>query len=81
MQNVETDYLEIFAKCGKPIRFLRKIHSERWKNFRLISSEKINVLAKMQQFQEVWRIFVEFGYILKRICRQFFISIWQLWFS
>jgi len=29
LQNVETDCLEIFGKCWKPIRFLKKIQGER----------------------------------------------------
>jgi len=40
-----------------------KIQVERSKTFkRLISSEKINVLEKMQPFPEVRRSFAEFGY-------------------
>jgi len=31
----------------------------------LISSEKPNVLVKMQPFPEVWRFFAEVGYFLK----------------
>jgi len=33
----------------------------------------------MQPFLEVWRNFAEFGYFLKWVWRQFFISIWQPW--
>jgi len=43
----------------------------------LTSHVKINVLSKMQPFQEVWRIFAEFGYFLKWVWQQFFVSIWQ----
>jgi len=42
---------------------------------RLISSEKINVLVKMQTIPEVWRIFAEFGNFLRGVWRQTFISI------
>jgi len=57
-----------------------KIQGERSKSFkRLISSEKINILPKMQPFLEVSRIFAEFGYFWTCVWRQFFISMWQPW--
>ena len=62
LHNVETDYLETFAKCWKPQHFLinykAKDKSCKW----LISSEKIDGLVKMQYFPEMWLFFAEFGY-------------------
>jgi len=75
---IETDYLEIFAKCWKPVRFLVKYKAKDKKalndSFRV---KKINVLVKMQPFPEIWQISAEFGYFLKWVWRKFFISIWQ----
>ena len=40
-----------------------KIQGERLKSCeRLISSEKVKFLAKMQPFPEIWLFFAEFGY-------------------
>jgi len=73
-QNVESDYLDIFAKCWKSIRFLAKYKAKYKSCKRLISSEKINVLVKMQPFPEVWLFFAKFGYFLKWVSLQFFLS-------
>jgi len=57
LQNAETDYLEIFAKFSKPIRFLVKYKA---KDGRALNDWfpviKSNVSVKMQPFPEVWRI-------------------------
>jgi len=57
LQNVETDYLEIFAKCWTPVRFLVKYKAK--------GKRALNdwfPVKKLMFWLEVWRIFAEFGH-------------------